>query len=279
MDKSARPLRVDSHFHVFQAGVSTSGARYVPGYSAPLDAWWRGARSAGVTHGVLVQPSFLGTDNRLVLDSLVAYPGRLRGVAVVPPAVTGEVLAEMDAVGVRGVRLNLVGGSHDMTEWSQVHSLWDQLLAMNWHVELHTDPGRLPEVLPRLPSCLPVVVDHMGKPLQVRAGDATIAMLRSQRRGRVSVKLSGAYRLGGLDPQGLARVLLDELGPSALLWGSDWPCTNNEDQADYSRLFEDLTGWVGADCLNAVLCDNPMRLFWGTDDVFESPTAQRIESA
>jgi predicted TIM-barrel fold metal-dependent hydrolase len=119
----------------------------------------------------------------------------------------------------------------------------------------------------------------MGKPLQVRAGDATIAMLRSQRRGRVSVKLSGAYRLGGLDAQGLARVLLDELGPSALLWGSDWPCTNNEDQADYSRLFEDLTGWVGADCLNAVLCDNPMRLFWGTDDVFESPTAQRIESA
>ena len=271
MEMSATVVRVDSHFHVFEAGVATSGARYVPGYPAPLDLWWRYAESAGVSHGVLVQPSFLGTDNRLVLESLAAYPERLRGVAVVHPAVTGEVLAQMNAVGVRGVRLNLVGGSHDMTQWAHAHALWDQLLAMDWHVELHTDPGCLPAVLPRLPSGLPVVVDHMGKPLEVRAGDATISILRSRRRGPVSVKLSGAYRLAGLDPRGLARLLLDELGPSALLWGSDWPCTNHEDQADYAALVESLTRWVGADLLNAVLCVNPMRVYWGTGDVVESP--------
>jgi predicted TIM-barrel fold metal-dependent hydrolase len=270
MEKTATVIRVDSHFHVFEAGVAMPGARYVPSYSAPLDRWLRCAESAGVSHGVLVQPSFLGTDNRFVLESLAAHPGRLRGVVVVDPTVTREALAEMDAVGVRGVRLNLVGGSHDITDWTQAYLLWDRLLAMNWHVELHTDPGCLPQVLPRLPSGLPVVVDHMGKPLEVRAGDATISILRSQRRGRVRVKLSGAYRLGGLDPQGLAQLLLGELGPSALLWGSDWPCTNHEDQAEYSLLVESLTRWVGADFLNAVFCVNPMRLFWGTEGVFES---------
>lgn len=264
MEKSASVTRVDSHFHVFEAGVAMAGARYVPGYSATLDRWWRCAESAGVSHGVLVQPSFLGTDNRLMLESLAAHPERLRGVAVVQPTVTREALAEMDAVGVRGVRLNLVGGSHDMTAWTQAHSLWDHLLAMNWHVELHTDPGCLPDVLPQLPSDLPVVVDHMGRPREVGAGDATISTLRTPRRGCVMVKLSGAYRLGGLDPQRLARLLLDELGPSALLWGSDWPCTNHEDHADYPRLFESLTRWVGAELLDTVLRVNPRRLFWGT---------------
>jgi predicted TIM-barrel fold metal-dependent hydrolase len=143
---------------------------------------------------------------------------------------------------------------------------------MNWHVELHTDPGCLPGVSPRLTSNLPVVMDHMGKPLEVRAGDATISNLRSQRRGRVSVNLSGAYPLGGLDPRGLAQLLLGELGLSALLWGSDWPCTNHEDHANYSLLVDSLSRWMGADFLNAVLCVNPLRLFWEIEDVFESPT-------
>ena len=270
MEKSASATRVDSHFHVFEAGVAMASARYVPGYSATLDRWWRCAQPAGVSHGVLVQPSFLGTDNRLMLESLAAHPERLRGVAVVGPAATREALAEMDSVGVRGVRLNLVGGSHGMTEWAQAHSLWDHLLAMNWHVELHTDPGCLPEVLPQLPSDLLVVVDHMGRPREVRAGDATISTLRTPRSGYVMVKLSGAYRLGGLDPQRLARLLLDELGPSAVLWGSDWPCTNHEDHADYPRLVESLTRWVGAELLDTVLRVNPMRLFWGTEGTLKS---------
>jgi predicted TIM-barrel fold metal-dependent hydrolase len=273
MEKFASTVRVDTHFHVFEAGVAVPGARYVPSYSATIDHWWRCAESRGVSRGVLVQPSFLGTDNRLLRETLVAYPGRLKGVAVVNPQIARESLVEMDAVGVRGIRLNLVGGAHDMTQWAQAHSLWDQLLAMNWHVELHTDRGRLPDVLPQLPSSVPVVIDHMGRPLEARADDPTISLLRKKDRPRVMVKLSGAYRLGGLNARDLAQVLLEEIGPTALLWGSDWPCTNHEDQANYASLFDSLTHWVGEDLINEVLCVNPMRLFWGVEDGFKSPSA------
>lgn len=277
MEKFAIAVRVDSHFHVFESGVAVLGARYVPGYSATIENWWRCAESAGISHGVLVQPSFLGTDNHLLLESLAAHPGKLKGVAVVSPDISHESLTKMDAVGVRGIRLNFVGGSHDMTEWSRAHSLWDQLHAMNWHVELHTDPGRLKDVLRHLPSSLPLVVDHMGKPMAARAGDATISLLRRQKPGRVSVKLSGAYRLGGLDPRDVAQVLLHELGSPALLWGSDWPCTNHEDQANYPSLVGCLGKWVGQDLLDTVLSANPMRLFWGVETEFESPTSSEID--
>jgi predicted TIM-barrel fold metal-dependent hydrolase len=76
------------------------------------------------------------------------------------------------------------------------------------------------------------------------------------------VKLSGAYRLGGVDAASLARVWLHELGPSALLWGSDWPCTNHEQLASYPDLFASLETWVGHEHMDHVLSHNPQRLYW-----------------
>lgn len=262
MERLASTIRVDSHFHVFEAGKGIPGARYVPAYAASLDHWWRLANAAGVTHGVLVQPSFLGTDNQLLLSSLKAYPGRLMGVAVVRPDINRHTLDSMHAAGVRGVRLNLAGVAYDMTEWARATSLWDSLLELDWHVELHTDPGGLPHVLTALPAGLRIVVDHMGKPVAARADDPTISLLRSRAPGQVCVKLSGAYRLGGLDPRQVARTLLEELGPSALLWGSDWPCTNHEACAAYDRLLAGLAQWIGTEHLDNVLRVNPMQLYW-----------------
>ena len=101
-------------------------------------------------------------DNRLLLSTLAAHSNRLIGVAVVSPKTSPHELAAMHALGVRGVRLNLSGRSHDLPDWTREHAYWDRLLSMGWHVEVHTDPGRLPDVIPQLPSSLHVVVDHMA---------------------------------------------------------------------------------------------------------------------
>ena len=63
----------------------------------------------GLSHGVLVQPSFLGTDNRYLLEALRGCPQRLRGVVMLEPTVSDAELQAMDALGVCGMRLNLVG--------------------------------------------------------------------------------------------------------------------------------------------------------------------------
>ena len=220
----------------------------------------------GVRRGVLVQTSFMGTDNTLLTATLMQHPDTLRGIAVVAPTADLQTLAPLHAAGVRGIRLNLSGVSHDMTAWSTAQVLWDALAALGWHLELHTDMGRLPEVLAQLPAGLPLVIDHMGKPGAVSAGDATVQALAARaRQTPVHVKLSGAYRLGGMDAAALARLWLAELGPQRLLWGSDWPCTNFEAQADYPALRHALDGWLGdASAAHAALVTNPQHLYWGT---------------
>lgn len=109
---------IDSHFHVFTAGEGRAGARYVPAYDASCEGWAKVAGAVGVTKGVVVQPSFLGTDNTRLCAELRAHPDSLRGVAVVDPACTATELKELAARGVRGVRLNLSGPSHDLAAWS-----------------------------------------------------------------------------------------------------------------------------------------------------------------
>lgn len=264
MNPDLSKTAVDTHFHVFKARQAQPGARYTPAYGAPLAAWQAAALPLGVQRGVLVQTSFMGTDNRLLLDTLAQHPETLRGIAVVAPTADRQTLAPLHAAGVRGIRLNLAGASHDMAAWSAAGALWDALAALGWHLELHTDIGRLPEVLARLPAAQPLVIDHMGKPDAVSAGDATVRALAARaQQTPVHVKLSGAYRLGGRDAGALARLWLAELGPQRLLWGSDWPCTNHEAQADYPALWRALDGWLNdAPATMAARVTNPNHLYW-----------------
>jgi predicted TIM-barrel fold metal-dependent hydrolase len=68
----AKPA-ADCHAHVFsQRGPFIRDPRYRPDYEATLDAWRSPWAAAGVTHGVLVQPSFFGTDNGAMLAAIAA---------------------------------------------------------------------------------------------------------------------------------------------------------------------------------------------------------------
>jgi predicted TIM-barrel fold metal-dependent hydrolase len=263
MNLTASKNWVDTHFHVFHAGVALDGARYVPQYTAALQDWQALAQGVGVTRGVWVQPSFLGTDNSLMVSALEAHPDTLRGVAVVAADIHPDELKALHASGVRGIRLNLAGIEHNIPEWTRAEHVWQCLHHLGWHLEVHTDQGALPKVLAQLPTDMPLVVDHMAKPNDAKARDATVQAL-AQRAQQVPthIKLSGEYRLGGVDAASLAHIWLHELGPQALLWGSDWPCTNHERLANYAGLFASLEAWVDAAHMETVLSHNPQRIYW-----------------
>jgi predicted TIM-barrel fold metal-dependent hydrolase len=260
---SSNDFRVDAHFHLFPAGEAAPGARYVPPYAADHETWSAAAASVGIRRGVLVQPSFLGTDNTHLCAELRAHAHTLRGIAVIDPAAPPDVLRQLASCGVCGIRLNLSGVSHELGAWRDAGAVWDEMGRLGWHLELHTDTGGLPYVLTQLPATIPLVVDHMAKPATASASDPTMALLRARARlSPVHVKLSGAYRLRGLDAGAVARMLHDELGPRSLLWGSDWPCTNHEEMADYPRLLEPLHDWVGPQAAVQALSSNPAALYW-----------------
>ena len=254
---------VDTHFHVFHAGIAVDQARYVPQYTAALKDWQALAQGVGVTRGVCVQPSFLGTDNSLMLSALEANPETLRGVAVVAADIHPDELNALHASGVRGIRLNVAGVEHNIPEWTRAERVWQSLHDLGWHLEVHTDQGALPKVLAQLPTDMPLVVDHMAKPSEAKARDATVqSLVQRAQQVPTHIKLSGAYRLGGVDAASLSYIWLHELGPQALLWGSDWPCTNHEQLAQYGDLFASLEAWIDTTHMEAVLSHNPQRIYW-----------------
>lgn len=263
------PMIVDTHAHIFSAaGPFAPGARYRPDYEAGIERWLALWPEAGVTHGVLVQPSFLGTDNGQLLAALQARPAILRGVVVVDPSVTRGELQQWHEYGVRGVRLNLLGvvdfSVFGGPEWKRV---FGRMAELGWHLEVQCEGERfaaLLSVLHDLPRSLALVIDHFGLPAPATSDACTgvTAILRAARIHPVHIKLSAPYRLRGADPEKYASLYLAELGADRLLWGSDWPWTNHEHGRAYANCLSLLRDWVSLKGEQKMILDSaPKRLY------------------
>lgn len=217
---------IDSHAHVFDRSLTPAAkVRYVPDYDAPLGAYLGLLDRLDMDRGVLVQPSFLGGDNRFLLDCLAAARGRLAGVVVIEEAISDDYAERMHAAGVRGVRFNLIGRSIDVLHGPAARHATALAMRFGWHVELHADAADLAAALPLLDRFDgAIVVDHFGRPL-AGSMDAVLAWTRD---ARVHVKLSAPYRVGFRNITALTARLVDAYGTDRLLWGSDWPWTQHE---------------------------------------------------
>ena len=248
-----RITAIDAHAHVFVRGLPLAQQRrHAPDYDATLDAYAGHLLSNGVSHAVLVQPSFLGTDNSFFLDVVKRYPRRFRGVAVVDCAVTDSELALLDRTGVVGIRLNLIGLKLPQLTAPDWQRLFARVNALGWHVEVHREAVDLHAVVgPLLEQGCTVVIDHFGRPdPHTTAGDPGFKYLLSVvATGRVWVKLSAAYR-SAVDDDGtalgmsLASQILDAYTPDRLVWGSDWPHTQHQHIVDYDAARRALDQWV-----------------------------------
>jgi predicted TIM-barrel fold metal-dependent hydrolase len=241
-------FRIDSHAHVFLKDLGmAAGRRYTPHYDAGIDQYLAMLDANGMTHGVLVQPSFLGTDNRYLLAALAAHPDRLRGIAVADPAIGLSQIATWKEQGVVGLRLNLIGRPDpDPADRDWLRHL-TCLAQLSWQLEVQVEADRLAAIAPAiLKSGVTLVIDHFGR-LDRRLGTADPGfhhLLSLGAHPQVWVKLSGAYRIGSHHARAAARALLRAFGPERLVWGSDWPHTQFEAEATPDRALAALDDWV-----------------------------------
>ncbi|WP_262272166.1 amidohydrolase family protein [Microvirga yunnanensis] len=170
----------------------------------------------------------------------------------------------MDADGVVGVRLSFRGRKvlPDL-ESAEYQRLLRRIADLDWHVHLHIEGQRLPDVLPvltRAPAKL--VVDHFGRPdpsLGVRS-DGFQALLRAFDSGRTWAKLSGGFRIA-CDPKPLARRLLEVGGPERLVWGSDCPFTDFENTVTYQSAIDAFVDWVPNSADRSTIAATSRRLY------------------
>jgi predicted TIM-barrel fold metal-dependent hydrolase len=267
----------DSHFHVFgpkDAYPVGGDLRYEPPL-ATLDLYLAHARKLGLERFVFVQPSAYGQDNSCMLDAMRALdPAIRRGIVDIDENAPDELLADLDALGVRGVRINVrpiepptAGLAASLMP--RVDRLATRLANVGWHLDFLLPGWLTAEVLPVLRDLpVPFSIAHMGM-FQAAEGVANpgfqglLDMLRHG-RGHAWVKLTGQYRISKLgdyaDIAPMARALF-EAAPGRLLYGSDYPHLSFA-QHSTERLFALLTEWFPdpAD-RRRVLVSNPAELY------------------
>jgi len=243
----AGAVLVDAHVHVFTRDMPlVSQPRHRPDYSFTAEQLLDTMDRHGVHYAVIAAASPWGDYNDYVIESLGKSP-RLRGTAILDPAVERVVLDRMHEAGMRGVRLPFIGLDRlpDLESW-HYRKFLRRLVDLDWHVHVHIEGPRLPAVLPALErSGVKIVIDHIGRPDPVSgtAGEGFQAMLHSVRTGRAWVKLSGAYRLGA-NARECAQALYRDAGADRLMWASDCPFVGAESTMTYQAAIDWLEATV-----------------------------------
>lgn len=232
-------IRFDCHAHVYEKVTAIPGARYAPKAAAPLNEWLDHQATHGIKGGVIVQVSFLGTDNSELCDALSKLDRkRFTGVGVVPLNVATAELDRLSAAGIRGIRWNLVRGA-DVPDLNAppVKSFLSKLRTRNLHLEVHLEGPRLAKHLaPLADQGLNLVIDHFGLPSDPDPrNDPLVRAVRAREdRTNLFFKFSAAYRVG-FDVAPHAFSLLELLDKDHIVWGSDWPHTQHEGLVSYAQ--------------------------------------------
>jgi len=228
----------------------------------------------GIERFVFVQPSAYGRDNACMLDAMREIGvGRCRGIVDVDENAPDALLAEMNALGVRGVRINVSPvkppePGFSATMLPRIERLDARCAEIGWQLDF-LQPGWLTEEL------LPVfarlhcsfTIAHMGmfRAEATQAGFRKLVDLVRHGGGRAWVKLTGTYRMAHgptfADAAPMARALI-AAAPDRLIWGSDYPHLSFADKVGSVQLFNLLGDWAPDQATRRrILVDNPAALF------------------
>ena len=266
---------IDTHVHVFEDRYPLSPAR---GYNPPestLANLQHLHHTLGISRVVLTQPSVYGVDNSAIMNGVAALnaetPGRARAVMACTMDISDDELAEFDAAGVRGVRLNTDNKGGMPFGMDQIPELAARIAPFGWHFEFLFPSRDILDLMPIFDALtVPMSIAHFA----YQPATAGIlapgfqALLRLVRAGNTWIKISGANRVSETDlppyddVKPMAEALI-EAAPDRIMWGTDWPHPNkyeaNPNDGDLVDAFGD---WVGdEDMRRKIMVDTPAAFY------------------
>lgn len=268
------PGAVDAHCHVFGPAAQFPFAatrKYTP-CDASKDQLFALRDYLGFGRNVIVQATCHGSDNRALVDALLASKGLARGVATVDADVTEAELRALDEVGVRGVRFNFLRRLADFTPNDVLRRIAQKVARFDWHIVVYFEAPDLAELRPLFDSLeTTLVVDHMGRPdvsLGVDHPQFQAFLAWMTENPRVWSKVSCPERLSITGPPyddvvPYQRAIVEGF-PDRVLWGTDWPHPNLKGlMVDDGVLVDQIPKFAVTEALQRrLLVDNPMRLYW-----------------
>lgn len=245
------PAACDCHVHIYEPGFAAAPSATFALPSAPLADYRNVQQALGLQRVVLVQPTGYGADNRCLLGALAALGDAGRGVCVVAPDVSDEVLQGLHRAGVRGVRFMMISGSGGLLPWDALEPMAARLAPLGWAINLQLDGRTLPDLLGRLQRLRgKLVIDHTGKFLEpVSASDPAFrALLKLLDAPGRWVKLSAPYETSRSGPPAYDDVAALALAmlrahPQACLWASNWPHPNRDPRPADAHMLALLARW------------------------------------
>jgi 2-pyrone-4,6-dicarboxylate lactonase len=268
------PGAVDAHCHVFGPADRFPYAperKYTP-CDAPKEKLFELRDFLGFERNVIVQASCHGRNNDALIDALIAAGPLARGVAVVKPDISVDALKEMHEAGVRAVRFNFVKRLVDATPRDVYLGIAEKIAALGWHIVVYFEAPELESLTPFL-TALPttVVVDHMGRPDMSKPVDHPDferfhRLMEDHKNFWAKVTCPERLSISGPpydDFVPFARSLVEAF-PDRVLWGTDWPHPNMDTHVPDDGQLVDMIPRIAptAALQQALLVDNPMRLYW-----------------
>lgn len=281
-------MRCDSHVHVVGpiARYPQLANRNYLADVADLATLQRLGSARDVRRFVIVQPSFYGADNTVLLETLDTLGALGRGVAVIDENGTSSaMLDDLERRGVRGLRVNLYSALGKPKPFDMVFAANESIAgSKGWHVEVIAPLALVAEHAGLLAkSRVPVVIDHYG--VYGLATPDSIdgrCLLELIALPHVWIKLSAPYRVSDNpvetkpDADWVKAIL--ERGVGRCVWGSDWPFTAPHEAQrgpnivapyralSYMALFDDFIAAVGSpELVHRILQNNPARLYGFAD--------------
>ena len=277
-DFKSPPAGCDCHFHVFgPAGRyphNQADLRYAPPV-APVEDFLALARKLGIERFVFVQPSAYGRDNRCMLEAMRQVGTNCRGIVDIDENAPDAELERLDALGVRGVRINLSPIKPFETGFApkllpRIERLRARCAEIGWQLDFLTPGWLTAELMPTFAKLnLDFTLAHFGMFLAKdgvkQPGFAQLLELLRRGERHCWVKLTGVYRMsvadGFADVAPMARALI-EAAPDRVIWGSDYPHLSFADKVGSMALWNLLGKWAPDEAARRkILADNPQRLF------------------
>src|ERR1700758_1260581 len=266
---------VDAHCHVFGPESKFPYAperKYTP-CDAPKEKLFALRDFLGFDKNVIVQASCHSKDNRAMVDALESSDNRAKGVAFVGEEVTDAELKAMDRAGVRGVRFNFLRRLVDITPRDVLERIAARVAPLGWHIVVYFEMPDLPDFedfFTSLPTT--VVGDHMGTATVAKGVDDPenlrfLHMLEKHPNIWSKVTCPERMTLAGApydDVVPFGRKLVG-LVPDRVLWGTDCPHPTMKKVAPDDGVLVDYIPKIAPNAAEqqALLIDNPMRLYWG----------------